>query len=143
MIAPDTNLLLYAHNYNSPFYSEARAYWQDALHGVESIGIPVICLHAFIRISTGAAFGASRLSIQQAIAFADGWLKYPHVQVLYPGRDHWGILQKLAVQANALGQIFTDAAIAAIAIEHNAVVHTNDSDFARFSDLRWHNPFQP
>ena len=34
----------------------------------------------------------------------------------------------------------TDAHIAALPIEHQAEVHSNDSDFARFAGLRWRNP---
>ena len=30
--------------------------------------------------------------------------------------------------------------IAALAIEHHAVLHTNDTDFMRFSGLSWYNP---
>ena len=36
--------------------------------------------------------------------------------------------------------LVTDAHLAALAIEHQAELHSNDSDFARFSGLRWHNP---
>lgn len=34
----------------------------------------------------------------------------------------------------------TDAHIAALAIEYQAEVHSNDADFARFPGLRWRNP---
>jgi predicted nucleic acid-binding protein len=34
----------------------------------------------------------------------------------------------------------TDAHIAALAMEWQAEVHSNDADFARFSGLRWRNP---
>ena len=33
-----------------------------------------------------------------------------------------------------------DAHLAALAIEHEAEVHTNDMDFSRFPELRWRNP---
>ena len=33
-----------------------------------------------------------------------------------------------------------DAHIAAIALEYNAEVHSNDSDFAKFPGVRWRNP---
>ena len=36
--------------------------------------------------------------------------------------------------------LVTDAHLAALAIEHQAVLHSNDSDFARFSGLTWRNP---
>ena len=34
----------------------------------------------------------------------------------------------------------TDAHIAALAMEYQAEVHSNDADFARFPGLRWRNP---
>ena len=36
-----------------------------------------------------------------------------------------------------------DAVLAAIAIEHGAVLQTTDRDFARFPGLRWTNPLAP
>ena len=36
--------------------------------------------------------------------------------------------------------LVTDAHLAALAIEHQAELHSNDSDFARFSGLTWRNP---
>ena len=42
--------------------------------------------------------------------------------------------------ASVAGNLVTDAHIAALAIEHQAEVHSNDSDFARFPGLRWRNP---
>lgn len=34
----------------------------------------------------------------------------------------------------------TDAQLAALAIEHRATLHSNDTDFARFAGLSWANP---
>jgi uncharacterized protein len=38
------------------------------------------------------------------------------------------------------GNLTTDAQVAAIALRLRAVVHTTDTDYARFRDLRWQNP---
>ncbi|MEB3183794.1 MAG: hypothetical protein VKN15_05320 [Cyanobacteriota bacterium] len=38
------------------------------------------------------------------------------------------------------GALLTDAHIAALAIENQAMVHSNDNDFSRFPELRWFNP---
>lgn len=35
----------------------------------------------------------------------------------------------------------TDAHLAALAIEHQCELHSNDNDFARFPGLRWRNPW--
>ena len=37
----------------------------------------------------------------------------------------------------------SDAHLAALAIEHGLEVYSNDSDFARFSEVRWVNPVAP
>jgi toxin-antitoxin system PIN domain toxin len=143
VIAPDTNFLLYAYNRNDPVHFPAKAYWQAALQATEAIGIPVICVHGFIRIATSTSFGTARLDPDVAIGIVNGWMSHSQVSILHPGPDHWNILQKIAVQGAATSRIFTDASIAAIAIEHGAVIHTHDRDFARFPNLRWHNPLQP
>jgi toxin-antitoxin system PIN domain toxin len=140
VIAPDTNLLLYAYNRNEPNYIAAKAYWQAALRGDEAIGIPVICIHGFLRISTNTSFGMARLKPDEAIGIVNDWLSHSNVSILYPGPDHWNILQRISIQGDATSRVFTDATIAAIAMEHDATVHTHDRDFARFPGLRWHNP---
>jgi predicted nucleic acid-binding protein len=46
----------------------------------------------------------------------------------------------LTKELGTAGTLTTDVHIAALAIEYQAVVHSNDSDFARFSGLHWKNP---
>lgn len=38
------------------------------------------------------------------------------------------------------GGLIMDAALAALALEHGAILHTTDGDFSRFSGLSWRNP---
>ncbi len=38
--------------------------------------------------------------------------------------------------------LLTDAHIAALAIDNQAVVHSNHTDFSRFAGLRWSNPLR-
>ena len=38
------------------------------------------------------------------------------------------------------GNVVSDAYLAALAIEHGLEVCSDDSDFARFSEVRWTNP---
>lgn len=47
---------------------------------------------------------------------------------------------KLLETFGRAGNLVTDAQLAALAIEHGAVLHTADSDFLRFRGLRWFNP---
>lgn len=38
------------------------------------------------------------------------------------------------------GNLVTDAQMAALAIEHGLTVCSADTDFARFTEIRWENP---
>ncbi|HOC44133.1 MAG TPA: hypothetical protein PKJ99_14045 [Thermoanaerobaculales bacterium] len=42
--------------------------------------------------------------------------------------------------SRAPGRLTTDAHLAALAIETQSELHSNDVDFARFPGLRWRNP---
>lgn len=57
----------------------------------------------------------------------------------HPGRQPAHFLDYLALLGTA-GNLTTDAQLAALAVEHQAELHSNDSDFARFDGLRWRNP---
>jgi toxin-antitoxin system PIN domain toxin len=143
MIAPDANLLVYAYEASSPFYSKARIWFERILSANEPVGIPVLCLHAFLRFVTNPRIVESPLALPDAIALTNSWLALPQVRILHPGERHWRILQQLSTEVRLSGAQITDAAIAAIAIEYGATVHTNDRDFARFPGLRWQNPLEP
>jgi predicted nucleic acid-binding protein len=50
------------------------------------------------------------------------------------------ILTEVMTTARASGRLTTDAHLAAMAIETQAELHSNDADLARFPGLRWVNP---
>ena len=68
------------------------------------------------------------------------WLERPAVMILQPGPRHLALLSGFYEAGVLRGALLTDAHIAALAIETQAVVHSNDSDFSRFPGLRWTNP---
>jgi toxin-antitoxin system PIN domain toxin len=142
MIAPDANLLIYAYTPQDSFHKSSRKWLEEILSGAEPVGIPIISIHAFMRVQTDLR-GRNPATFAQAAAAVDSWLELPHVHVLYPGDRHWVLFQQLCSHVKIRGTQLTDAVIAAIAQEYGATVHTNDRDFARFPGVRWHNPLQP
>lgn len=55
----------------------------------------------------------------------------------------WNVLigfLRITTRANFPSALTVEQALAAIAIEHQAEVCSNDADFARFPGLRWRNP---
>jgi predicted nucleic acid-binding protein len=68
------------------------------------------------------------------------WFRYRHVTPVNPGIDHLPYLRRNLDAAGVGANLITDAHIAAIAMEYQAEVHSNDTDFSRFPGLRWRNP---
>jgi hypothetical protein len=61
-------------------------------------------------------------------------------QPLEGGPKHVEQVLKLLETLGTAGNFVSDAQMAALALDHDAVLHTADSDFMRFQGLRWFNP---
>lgn len=140
MIVPDTNLLVYAHNAAAPLHATARAWWEDLLTNEQPVGIPWTVTLAFVRLVTHAAVLSSPLTPDAAIARVEAWYGQPCVLPIEPGPRHLSIVRSLFAATGVAANLTTDTHLAAIAIEHQCEIHSNDTDFDRFPGLRWHNP---
>ncbi len=141
MILVDANLLLYAHDRSSPVHEPARRWLTEALVGLEPIGLSWPTLLAFLRIATNAKIFQDPFSIQEAVSIVDDWLSQPNIHVLSAREDHWAVLRDLLLEAGATAKLVMDAHLAALAIEHDAVLLTRDGDFDLFREVKIRNPF--
>lgn len=140
MIVPDINLLLYAYDLASPFHTKAAAWWQACLSGSETVGLAPVVVFGFVRIGTNARVFRDPLTPTEAAEHVRSWQTQPVVQILEPQEDHIAKVLELLEALGAAGNLVTDAQIAALTLDHGAVLHTADSDFLRFRGLRWLNP---
>jgi toxin-antitoxin system PIN domain toxin len=140
VIIPDVNLLLYAVFDQVPQHEKGHAAWLAALNGEEDIGLASPALFGFLRLATNARVFDRPLDVDVALKLVEGWLDRPQVHYLIPGARHLEIAFRLMRKLGAAGNLTTDAQLAALAIEHQAELLSNDSDFARFEGLRWRNP---
>ncbi len=53
---------------------------------------------------------------------------------------HADVLTGLIDRYRIAGNLVPDAHLAALAIEHGLEICSADTDFARFTEVRWHNP---
>lgn len=136
----DANVLLYAVDEDSPFHERARDWLTEALNGPQRVGLPWQSLWAFIRISTNPRALRHPLSPAEAWAFVDDWLDAPAAWVPAPGPGHRALLHDLVIGLDLRAGLVSDAALAAICLEHGLAMVSADSDFARFPDLRRLNP---
>lgn len=140
MILIDANLLLYAYNPSFDRHEPARLWLEKVLSDPEPVRFTWITLLAFLRIATNVRAFEHPLATDEATAIVTDWLERPMVGILDPGDHHWEILKQLLAATQLRGAMIMDAELAAIAIEHGAVLHTTDRDFARFPNLRTSDP---
>lgn len=137
MIVIDANLLIYAFSPDSPFHSRARVWLEEVLNGDTPVAFPLVTILAFLRVLTHPKL-PGRIPPAKALATVREILASGNATLLHPGERHIEILSALA--AGAYGPAIMDAHLAALAIEHQATLHTQDSGFRRFSGLRVRYP---
>jgi toxin-antitoxin system PIN domain toxin len=140
MILPDINLLLYAYNEALPQHAAARAWWENLMTNERAVALPWAVILGFVRLATHPAVFRDPLPPLEALERVQDWLARPHVQVLEPAGRHLSIVKDLFTATGVAGSLTTDTHLAALAIEHQCELHSNDSDFSRFPGVRWHNP---
>lgn len=140
MIVVDVNLLLYAVISGFKQHDVARDWWEETLNGPADVGLSSPAIFGFLRISTNPRFLTSPLPAEAAVGYVTGWLDQPNVSFLVPGPRHLDIAFDLLRGMGTAGNLTTDVQLAALAIEHNAEMCSNDNDFGRFPGLRWVNP---
>jgi uncharacterized protein len=140
MIVPDVNLLLYAHINAFPRHRDAKKWWERLLGGQVEVGVSSPALFGFVRIATNPKVFDPPMDVDAAFERVESWFTRSTVRFLQPGPRHLEIAASLLRQLGSAGNLTTDAQLAALAIENQAELHSNDSDFGRFPGLRWVNP---
>jgi toxin-antitoxin system PIN domain toxin len=139
---PDVNLFLYAADESSPRHVAARAWVEATLSGTETVALAWMVMLGFLRLSTHPAVFDRPLETDEAFDLLDGWLDQPCVIVVHPSDRHTAVLRELLGPLGAAGNLASDAHLAALAIEHGALLCSCDSDFSRFPGLRWVDPLR-
>jgi uncharacterized protein len=136
----DANILLFAVDAESPFHERAADWLTAQLNGDRRVGLPWQSLSAFLRIATHPRASADPLDPAAAWAFVDDWLAAPVAWIPTPTARHAELLGRLIRTHRIAGNLVPDAHLAALAIEHGLRICSADTDFARFTEVQWHNP---
>jgi hypothetical protein len=140
MILIDVNVLLYAYNASSEFHERARAWLEKVLRGPEPVRFAWTTIMAFLRITTHQNIFPAPFETREALEIVNRWLGQPTVEILQPGKAYWSILQGLLQAIELRGPGVMDAELAALAIEHSAVLYSADRGFRRYPGLQVKNP---
>ena len=136
----DANLLLYGTNHQAVEHERTTDWLEGQLNGKQRVGMPWESLTAFVRLATNPRVTVRPLKPAEAWAFVEEWLAVPVVWIPIPTEQHAQVLGGLIVKYGLSGKLVPDAHLAAIAIQHGLEVCSADTDFARFTEIRWRNP---
>ncbi len=144
MIALDTNLLVYAHRPDTPSHAAAARVLEQLAESPYTWAIPWPCVHEFVAVVTGSAFGSSATPLAVALEAIRQIVAHPRCITLAETEGHFELLAALCQRANLRGGAVHDARIAALCISHGVdELWSCDRDFHRFPDVRVRNPLFP
>lgn len=138
----DANLLLYAVDSASPHHERAKAWLTEAFNGDRRVALPWQSIGAFVRIVTHPRVSSHPLTGTQAWSFVRDWLAVPVTWVPPATEQTARLLGELIERHHLTGNAIPDAQLAALALENGLTVVSADNDFARFAEVRWHNPLR-
>jgi uncharacterized protein len=121
-------------------HADHRDWLTSVVNGQAAYGMSEFILSSFVRTLTNPKAFNVPTELDEAIGAAERLRDRPNCVPVSPGPMHWEIFARLCRQAEAKGNLITDAYLAALAIEVGAEWITTDRDFSRFPGLRWRHP---
>ena len=141
MIAIDTNILVYAHRRDSPWFELARKALRSLAEGTAAWAIAWPCLHEFLAISTHPNIYKPPTELTRALEQVAALLASPSLVALNEAAGYWPVLRRLLAAGRVTGPQVHDARIAALCIFHGvSELWSADRDFTRFPELKTRNP---
>jgi toxin-antitoxin system PIN domain toxin len=138
MQMPDVNILVYSHRTESAQHARYAEWLRKLATGPEPFALSEPVLQSFVRIVTNPRIFDPPSTTAEALRFLRELTDRPRCTVLRPGVGNWAIFEQLCRKEGVRGNLISDAAHAALAIEYGCEWVTADTDFGRFAPvLRW------
>ena len=139
---PDANVLIHALRKDSVEHDSCRRWLTSAAAAGDTIGLCELVEAALLRIPTLPKL--QLLPMAETLGFwRDDLWSYPGTRRLAAGTRHTRIFSDFITTLRVGGNDVNDAWLAALAIEHRAMLVSTDQGFARFTGLNWLNPMKP
>lgn len=136
MLIPDVNILVNAYRPEGGHHALCHQWLSAALVGAETVGLLDLVCSGFVRIVTNHRIFSTPASIEQALSFVDLLVKTDATELLSPDPSWWEHFSSLCRNADASGNLITDAHIAAATKTVKGRIVTLDKDFRRFPAIK-------
>ncbi|MGK2878405.1 MAG: TA system VapC family ribonuclease toxin [Solirubrobacterales bacterium] len=136
----DTNVLIYAVDPLTEHHQRSRRWLDGEISSGRKVLIPWVALIGFLRLTTNPSTAVDPLKFEEAAGIVKLWISRPNVSSPHPDASHLERMRELLLPTSTGGNLVNDAHLAALALQHNAVVMTFDNDFSRFPGVRWESP---
>jgi uncharacterized protein len=140
MLAPDVNVLVYAHRSELPEHAACRGWLEEVVNADAAFGLADLVLSGFLRIVTHPRVFGRPTAVGDALAVASSLREQPNRVPLEPGPRHWAIFERLCRESRTRGNLVADTYLAALAIESGCEWVTTDRDFGSFPGLTVRSP---
>jgi hypothetical protein len=141
-LAVDANLLLHASDRQSPFHERARPALEHLVGGSDIIYLFWPVIMAYVRIATHPSIFERPMPPERARTNIEVLLARPNVVAPGESDGFWERFRDVASEADARGNLVTDAHVVALMIQHGVrTIWSNDRDYRRFSGIEVHDPF--
>ena len=137
----DVNILLYASDTSSPYYSEAREFLDSCVSAQDLFYLCWPTIMGYLRIATHPSIFDEPLALEEAAANVQTLLELPHCRCLTEGDGFWEVWLGVAEGTGIGGNLVPDAHLAALLRQHGVrTLYTHDRDFRRFDFLDVRDP---
>lgn len=141
MVAVDTNVLVYAHRQDSPWYDAAYEELTKLAEGDAPWAIPWPCLHEFLNVLTNRRLYQPPTPMAHALNAVETLMQSASLFLLSEGGQYFQELRSLIEVGNITGPQVHDARIAALCLAHGVTeLWSADRDYSRFPRLKVRNP---
>lgn len=138
MFVLDVNILIYAFDTSSKDHQISYDWLTKTLETAQ-VRAPNVVLSGFLRIVTNTKIYPNA-DTRSAWDFVESLEAHPNFEILPSSVQHWSTFKQLCQTMNLSGNDFSDAFIAAFALEYNATLVSADIGFSRFENLNFFNP---
>jgi uncharacterized protein len=138
MFVLDVNILIYAFDTSSNDHQICYDWLLKTLETAQ-VRAPNVVLSGFLRIVTNTKIYPNA-DLTSAWDFVESLETHPNFEILPSSVQHWSKFKHLCQTMNLSGNDFSDAFIAAFALEYKATLVSADKGFARFENLNFFNP---